>query len=30
MASIGPIIAVLGMGQYIRFKQSRMIAAEGN
>ena len=30
MASIGPIIAVLGMGQYIRFKQSRAIAAEGN
>ena len=30
MASIGPIIAVLGMGQYIRFKQSRMIVAEGN
>ena len=28
MASIGPIIAVLGMGQYIRFKQSRAIAAE--
>ena len=30
MASIGPIIAVLGMGQYIRFKQSRAIAPEGN
>ena len=30
MASIGPIIAVLGMGQYIRFKQSRAIAAEAN
>ena len=28
MASIGPIIAVLGMGQYIRFKQSRALAAE--
>ncbi|MBL6642118.1 MAG: DUF1538 domain-containing protein [PS1 clade bacterium] len=28
MASIGPIIAVLGMGQYIRFKQSRAFAAE--
>ena len=27
MASIGPIIAVLGMGQYIRFKQSRALAA---
>ena len=26
MASIGPIIAVLGMGQYIRFKQSRALA----
>jgi hypothetical protein len=30
MASIGPIIAVLGMGQYIRFKQSRALAAEAN
>lgn len=30
MASIGPIIAVLGMGQYIRFKQARAFAAEGN
>ena len=30
MASIGPIIAVLGMGQYIRFKQSRTLAAEAN
>ena len=28
MASIGPIIAVLGMGQYIRFKQSRALTAE--
>ncbi len=28
MASIGPIIAVLAMGQYIRFKQSRGLAAE--
>ena len=28
MASIGPIIAVLGMGQYIRFKQTRALAAE--
>ena len=30
MASIGPIIAVLGMGQYIRFKQSRALTAEAN
>ena len=30
MASIGPIIAVLGMGQYIRFKQWRALAAEAN
>ena len=30
MASIGPIIAVLGMGQYIRFKQSRALAVEAN
>ena len=30
MASIGPIIAVLGMGQYIRFRQSRAIEAEAN
>ena len=28
MASIGLIIAVLGMGQYIRFKQSRALTAE--
>lgn len=28
MASIGPIIAVLGMGQYIRFRQSRAIEAD--
>ena len=30
MASIGPIIAVLSMGLYIRFRQSRAAAADAN
>jgi len=30
MASIGPIIAVLSMGLYIRFRQSRAVAADAN